>query len=83
MKVVNRRGRVLLEVTRADVVNRHLDLNGRTVADLVYTYKGPGIGGYGPLLQLHRTIHTIQADCPSAKVVGLLPEPTNYSGEQL
>ncbi len=83
MTIVNSRGRVLLEVYAAEAVNPTQGLYGRTVAEVFYSYRGPGIGGYGPLMQLDRTIKTIIADSPSAKRIGLLPQVSNYNGEQL
>lgn len=83
MKLVNSKGRLLLEVYSAEVVNPTTGLYGRTVAEVFYSYRGPGIGGYGPLMQLDRTIRTVIADYPSAKRVGLLPQVNNYNGEQL
>lgn len=83
MKLINSRGRLLLEVYAAEVVNPTQGLDGRIVAEVFYSYRGPGIGGYGPLMQLDNTIRSIIADNPSAKRVGLLPQVSNYNGEQL
>jgi hypothetical protein len=64
MKVINSRGRVLLEVRDA-----------RTLPDgrVFYSWRGDGCGGYGPREHLERTIATIKADAPSARVIGTLP----------
>ena len=71
MKIVNSRGRVLLEVTRAVAI----DIAGKTwPGDIFYCYSGDGLGGYGPLAQLHRTIQAIKTDNPSARIVGVLPQ---------
>ena len=65
MKMINSKGRVLMQVTRADSVA------GRTL----YTYTGDGIGGYTDWDGLQRTIATVKADAPSARVVGTVPLP--------
>ena len=83
MQIVNNRGRVLLEVYAAEVVQPSSGLYGRTHAEIFYSYRGPGLGGFGPLMQLDRTIRTVIADHPSAKRIGLLPQVNNYQGEQL
>lgn len=77
MQVINSRGRVLLEVYAGDFDGFMED--GTGVKDEMYSYRGPGMGGYGPLTQVHRAIQTIKADHPSAKVVGLLPQLTDRS----
>lgn len=65
MKVVNSRGRVLLEVTGIFETQ-----NGETM----YRYAGDGMGGIVPLEGLKRTIECVRLDAPSAKIVGELPE---------
>lgn len=69
MKVINSRGRVLLEVTNATAHSVPLDR-------VLYSYRGEGCGGYVDLCGLHHAIETIKADAPSARVIGELPEPT-------
>ena len=66
MKVLNSRGRVLLEVTGA-----YVGPHGVTT----YMYRGDGCGGCVTRDQLEQTIHFIKLDQPSAKVSGQLPEP--------
>lgn len=69
IKVTNSKGRVLLEVLRAH------DVRGDVPeAQVFYSYRGPGIGGYGPRSQVERTIAAIKIDSPSAKVEGAWPE---------
>jgi len=70
MKLVNSRGRVLLEVYDARTIG----------ADVFYSWHGPGLGGYGPLVQLHRAIETVKADAPSTRVIGLLPQTDKAPG---
>jgi hypothetical protein len=65
MKVINSRGRVLLEVTKA------VDCNHA----ILYAYRGDGRGGYVDAVQLAHTINYIKMDHPSAKVIGELPKP--------
>ena len=65
MKVINSRGRVLLEVLKA-VDCPHA---------ILYRYAGDGCGGYVDAVQLAQTIHYIQMDNPSAKVIGTWPKP--------
>jgi hypothetical protein len=64
MKVINSRGRVLLEVTGAS----HSEKYG-----VLYTYRGDGCGGNVTEAGLKLTIATIKLDAPSAKVIGALP----------
>lgn len=71
-QVVNSRGRVLLQVTGADCAG--VDEHG--CIDILYTYKGDGIGGYTDIVNLGRTVQTIIMDSPSAHVIGSLPNPT-------
>jgi len=66
MKLVNSRGRVLLEVHDARFVAAGI---------VFYSWRGPGLGGYGPLESLQRIVEVVKLDAPSAKVIGLLPEP--------
>ena len=72
MKLVNSRGRVLLEVVSAHAAG--IDEHGFIAT--TYQYRGDGCGGNVDLVGLHRTINCIRLDCPSAKLVGLLPNPT-------
>lgn len=73
MKIVNSRGRVLLTVTAC---RRYVHRDG-SEARTVYDYSGPGMGGCNvDLTSLHRTIAALKLDCPSARAVGLLPNPT-------
>jgi hypothetical protein len=76
MKLVNSRGRVLLHVTSADADLVPAPNGGLMFANTLYTYKGEGMGGYTDLVNLHRTIACVTSDNPSAKLEGLLPEPT-------
>lgn len=68
-KLVNSRGRTLLEVTSASMV----EYQGAPC--VFYSYKGDGCGGYGPIDSLNAMVRTIQADAPSARIVGQLPTP--------
>lgn len=68
MKVVNSRGRVLLEVTKAETIP--------ATGETFYSYSGDSCGGYGPRSQLDQMIATIKSDAPSAKVIGTLPCPS-------
>jgi hypothetical protein len=71
MKLVNSRGRVLLEVTAAHATG----IDERGFIGVTYSYDGDGRGGNVTLVQLGRTIEAIIADNPSAKLVGYLPKP--------
>ena len=71
MKLINSRGRVLLEVTGAHAQG----MDARGLYGVTYIYIGDGCGGNVPLEQLHKTIEFIKMDAPSSKLVGLLPEP--------
>lgn len=71
MKLINSRGRTLLEVTSATAF---FDNTG-TLDRVLYTYTGDGCGGYVDIVGLHRTIEAIKLDAPSAKLIGLLPHP--------
>ena len=66
MKLINSRGRVLLEVEKARVVND----------SVIYIYSGPGCGGCVDKQGLDETIRYIKLDNPSAKTVGFLPVPS-------
>lgn len=68
MKLINARGRVLLEVTSA----AWTDEVGSAV---MYSYRGDGVGGCNFIEGVHRLIECIKSDAPSAKLVGTLPEP--------
>ncbi len=71
MKLVNSRGRVILEVTKAE-----LNPNPRPGgAAILYTYTGGGMGGYTDLPNLLRKIEYVKLDHPSAREVGELPKP--------
>ena len=72
MKLINSRGRTLLEVYSASAKG----IDDRGLYDTVYNYQGPGIGGTVDIVGLHATIKHIRMDSPSAKLVGGLPEPT-------
>ena len=67
MRLVNSRGRVLLQVVGAS----RQGINGRTI----YVYRGDGCGGHVNLETLHQTAAAITTDSPSAHWVGYLPEP--------
>lgn len=71
MRVVNSRGRVLLEVTGCMATG--IDAHG--IIGAMYQYTGPGMGGNVDLAGLHETIGYIKADHPSVKVEGFLPQP--------
>ena len=66
MKLINSRGRILLEVESCRIVN----------GNPIYIYSGPGCGGCVDRKGLDATVAHIQMDAPSAKRVGALPEPT-------
>ena len=68
MKIINSKGRTLLEVTGAYPI-----IDNKGIADVFYSYSGE-ISGYGPAAQIQRAFETIKADSPSAHVVGTLPE---------
>jgi hypothetical protein len=68
MKLINSKGRTLLEVTDARVV----DYQGKPT--VFYSYRGE-ISGYGPLASLHGVIGAILADNPSGRSIGFLPRP--------
>lgn len=76
MKLVNSRGRVLLEVTGATA--KGIDAGG--FVDTTYQYTGDGCGGNATLVGLHNTIKAICMDAPSAKLVGMLPTPEIWNG---
>lgn len=61
IKVLNSRGRILLEVTEVVEDATH----GR-----LYTFKGEGCGGLLPRSGLESLIACIKLDAPSAHVVG-------------
>ena len=67
MKVINSRGRILLEVTRH--YRQHVN------TDSLFDYVEPGHGGgYGvTLVQLIHNIDSLKMDYPSARVEGLFP----------
>ena len=71
MKVINRRGRVLLEVTGATAEG----VDSKGLFGVLYHYQGVGCGGSVPLEHLHKRIEFTIANHPSGKVVGVLPEP--------
>jgi hypothetical protein len=73
MKVINSKGRVLLEVTGA--VSSGFAKDGSGFENVTYSYRGPGMGGNVDIVGLHRTIECVKLDNPSAKIEGLLPEP--------
>ena len=78
MKLINSKGRVLLEVYAAHA--KGLDACG--FYGVTYQYRGPGCGGNVDLAGLHDTIKHVQMDAPSAKLSGFLPEPTtDFYGE--
>ena len=64
MKLINSRGRVLLEVTSATASDEY---------GIIYRYKGDNCGGYTTEYELMKTIKCIQSDAPSARLVGVLP----------
>ena len=70
MKIINSRGRVLLEVHSAIVIVRDSGL-----FDIVYQYRGPGIGGTAGRMVLHEKMESIKEKNASAKTVGFLPKP--------
>lgn len=72
MKLINSKGRVLLEVYAATAYG--LDANG-ALCGVMYQYRGPGIGGNVSIVNLNNTIETIKLDAPSARLSGFLPEP--------
>lgn len=72
MKLVNSKGRVLLEVCGATADG--LDANG-ALFGVMYQYRGHGISGNVSIVSLNATIEAIKLDNPSAKLSGLLPEP--------
>ena len=72
MRLINSRGRVLLEVTSCV---RYVRPDGSELNTL-YSYTGDGCGGNTTLAGLHQTIKAIQCDAPSAKLTGLLPNPS-------
>ena len=78
MKLVNSRGRVLLEVYGATAI----DIDSKGFLDpVMYQYRGEQCGGNVRIEGLHATIEAIKADNPSAKLIGLLPEPKIQGGK--
>ncbi len=75
MKLVNSKGKVLLEVVSATATIGKNTYGEPCFDNVTYLYKGDGIGGNACLVNLHNTIQTIKLDCPSAKVIGFLPNP--------
>lgn len=65
MKVINARGRTLLEVTAAQFYQ------GR----VTYSYRGDGFGGTTYAEGIQAQVNIIKGYSKSAKVVGTLPEP--------
>jgi hypothetical protein len=72
MKLVNSRGRVILEVTGATAAG----IDSRGLYGVLYSYTGPGIGGLQDLAGLQRKIEVCKMDEPSGRIVGTLPQPT-------
>lgn len=72
LQVINSRGRLLLEVYRADVVPADAYMNAGAIH---YSYRGDGCGGCGPREAIERTIAIVKSDAPSAKVIGEWPIP--------
>lgn len=70
MKLINSRGRIILEVT--DATAQGVDARG--LYGVMYSYTGPGIGGYTDIVGLQRKIECCKLDEPSGRVVGLLPQ---------
>ena len=71
MKLINSRGRTILEVTGATAQG----VDERGLYGVMYSYTGPGIGGYVDIVGLHRKIEVCKSDEPSGKLIGLLPDP--------
>lgn len=71
MKLINSRGRIILEVTGATA--QGVDANG--LYGVLYSYTGPGIGGCVDIVGLHRKIEICKLDEPSGRIIGELPEP--------
>lgn len=67
LRVINSRGRVLLEVYDVRTVN----YRGGNVP--FYSCRGDGCGGYGPAESVASMVATMLADAPSGRVVGELP----------
>ncbi len=75
MRVVNRNGVILLEVYKATATG----INGREgLVGVMYHWKGvEWVGqGCGRIEDLYRKVRAVMIDSKSARVVGLLPEPS-------
>ena len=72
MRLINSRGRVILEVTSASAEG----IDERGFYGVLYSYTSPGIGGRVDLVGLQRKIECYKSDEPSGHLVGKLPEPT-------
>ena len=70
MKLINSRGRVILEVTDATAAG----VDSRGFYGVLYSYTGPGIGGCVDIVGLQRKIECCKLDEPSGRVVGTLPQ---------
>ena len=71
MKLVNSRGRIILEVYAATAAG----IDDRGFYGVLYSYRGPGIGGRVDIVGLQRKIECCKLDEPSGRIVGLLPAP--------
>lgn len=69
MKLVNSRGRILLEVTGARWLGTPF------ASPLFYDYQGPGRCGCGPIESIQAEIAAVKVDSPSARLEGPLPAP--------
>jgi hypothetical protein len=71
MKLINSRGRTILEVYDATAQG----VAGSGLFGILYSYRGPGIGGNVDIIGLQRKIECCRMDEPSGRIVGELPQP--------